>query len=50
MCAQWHEILEKGKEVFHPSRTSVDLKDKWRNLILAARKRGEDLRASSDAE
>ena len=28
----WAAILEKYKKVFHPSRTSVDLKDKWRNM------------------
>ena len=28
----WAAILDKYKTVFHPSRTSVDLKDKWRNM------------------
>lgn len=29
---QWTRILEYGRGKFHPSRTDVDLKDKWRNL------------------
>ncbi|KAH7421029.1 hypothetical protein KP509_13G036700 [Ceratopteris richardii] len=29
---QWTRILEFGQGRFHPSRTDVDLKDKWRNL------------------
>ncbi|MCO5603937.1 hypothetical protein L7F22_058093 [Adiantum nelumboides] len=29
---QWTRILEFGHAKFHPSRTDVDLKDKWRNL------------------
>ncbi|KAI5055432.1 hypothetical protein GOP47_0028953 [Adiantum capillus-veneris] len=29
---QWTRILEFGHGKFHPSRTDVDLKDKWRNL------------------
>ncbi len=28
----WKEILEFGVGRFQPSRTAVDLKDKWRNL------------------
>lgn len=29
---QWQRILESGFGVFDPSRTGVDLKDKWRNM------------------
>ncbi|XP_056171181.1 uncharacterized protein LOC115688844 isoform X2 [Syzygium oleosum] len=28
----WRKILEYGCRVFNPSRTSVDLKDKWKNI------------------
>ncbi|XP_047973172.1 uncharacterized protein LOC125215704 [Salvia hispanica] len=31
----WTTILEEGKLTFHPSRTPVDLKDKWRNMCNA---------------
>lgn len=30
---QWKRILEYGSGIFDPSRTYVDLKDKWRNLV-----------------
>lgn len=30
---QWKRILEFGEGRFDPSRTDVDLKDKWRNLV-----------------
>ncbi|KAG0569192.1 hypothetical protein KC19_6G072300 [Ceratodon purpureus] len=30
---QWKRILEFGQGRFDPSRTDVDLKDKWRNLV-----------------
>lgn len=29
---EWKQVLEMGQGVFHPSRTTVNLKDKWRNL------------------
>lgn len=29
----WAGILEQHRAVFHRSRSSVDLKDKWRNLV-----------------
>ena len=29
----WADILAQHRAVFHPTRTSVDLKDKWRNLV-----------------
>ncbi|KAI3750241.1 hypothetical protein L2E82_20874 [Cichorium intybus] len=28
----WRDILEFGRDVFHKSRTTIDLKDKWRNI------------------
>ncbi|XP_042753988.1 uncharacterized protein LOC111878643 isoform X2 [Lactuca sativa] len=28
----WKDILDFGGDVFHKSRTTIDLKDKWRNL------------------
>ena len=31
-CGNWESVLEYGKNVFHPKRTAVDLKDKYRNL------------------
>lgn len=31
-CGRWECILEYGKNVFHPKRSAVDLKDKYRNL------------------
>ena len=30
---QWTRILDFGRGKFHPSRTDIDLKDKWRNLV-----------------
>ncbi len=30
---QWKRIAEFGYGKFDPSRTTVDLKDKWRNLL-----------------
>jgi hypothetical protein len=30
---QWKSILEFGNGKFDPTRTTVDLKDKWRNLL-----------------
>ena len=29
----WADILAQHRAVFHPTRSSVDLKDKWRNLV-----------------
>ena len=29
----WADILEQHRATFHPTRSSVDLKDKWRNLV-----------------
>ena len=29
----WAGILEQHRATFHPTRNSVDLKDKWRNLV-----------------
>lgn len=29
----WADILAQHRAIFHPTRTSVDLKDKWRNLV-----------------
>lgn len=29
----WRKILEFGRHVFDETRTPVDLKDKWRNLL-----------------
>ena len=29
----WADILEQHRAIFHPTRSSVDLKDKWRNLV-----------------
>jgi len=34
----WATILEKYRPKFHPVRTSVHLKDKWRNLSRAAKR------------
>lgn len=31
----WRKILEFGRHVFDETRTPVDLKDKWRNLLAA---------------
>jgi len=28
----WKNILEFGGDVFRPDRTTIDLKDKWRNM------------------
>ncbi|KAL0715024.1 hypothetical protein Bca4012_022003 [Brassica carinata] len=28
----WRKILEMGKDVFHQTRSSTDLKDKWKNI------------------
>lgn len=36
-CPQWAQILEKGADGFQKCRTSIDLKDKWRNLLKAGR-------------
>ncbi|KAL8533025.1 hypothetical protein ACS0TY_009328 [Phlomoides rotata] len=33
----WKQILEHGVGVFEPSRTTMDLKDKWRNICKASR-------------
>ena len=32
---QWQNILNAHRVVFHVSRTGVDLKDKWRNMMKA---------------
>ncbi|KAL8547101.1 hypothetical protein ACS0TY_006719 [Phlomoides rotata] len=32
----WKQILEHGVGVFQPSRTTTDLKDKWRNMCKAS--------------
>ena len=29
----WADILATHRATFHPTRSSVDLKDKWRNLV-----------------
>ena len=29
----WADILEQHRAAFHPTRSSIDLKDKWRNLV-----------------
>ncbi len=29
----WADILAQHRATFHPTRSSVDLKDKWRNLV-----------------
>ena len=29
----WRKILEFGRHVFEGTRTPVDLKDKWRNIL-----------------
>ena len=31
-CGNWKYVLQCGKNVFHPKRNAVDLKDKFRNL------------------
>lgn len=33
----WRKILEFGRHVFHDTRTPVDLKDKWRNMLAKER-------------
>lgn len=33
----WTKILEFGRHVFHDTRTPVDLKDKWRNMLAKER-------------
>ncbi|KAI7980686.1 Telomere repeat-binding factor 2 [Camellia lanceoleosa] len=30
----WRKILEFGCHVFYGTRTPVDLKDKWRNILV----------------
>lgn len=36
----WAAILDRFSTVFAPGRNSVDLKDKWRNLVKAAKSSG----------
>ncbi|CAE5956310.1 unnamed protein product [Arabidopsis arenosa] len=31
----WKKILEMGKGIFHKTRNPSDLKDKWRNMVIA---------------
>ncbi|KAK6153458.1 hypothetical protein DH2020_013097 [Rehmannia glutinosa] len=35
---QWKKILELGATIFHQSRSTMDLKDKWRNMCKATPK------------
>ena len=32
-AAKWREILDDPDFLFHESRNTVDLKDKWRNIL-----------------
>lgn len=32
----WKGILDFGEDVFHKIRTTIDLKDKWRNLCIGS--------------
>ncbi|XP_057791889.1 uncharacterized protein LOC131008837 [Salvia miltiorrhiza] len=34
----WTKILGHGEGIFHPSRTTINLKDKWRNICKASSK------------
>lgn len=34
----WKKILEFGGNVFQKGRTTIDLKDKWRNICKSPRK------------
>ena len=36
---KWKQILEAGKDVFHPSRTSTGIRDKWRNILKAEKRK-----------
>lgn len=38
----WAAILQRYKDTFQPGRTSVHLKDKWRNLVTLAQKKRAD--------
>jgi len=40
----WRKILDEYSGVFHPNRTSVDLKDKWRNLVKLSKVPGKQAR------
>lgn len=37
----WATILDRYTTIFAPGRTSVDLKDKWRNLVKLAQQKRE---------
>ena len=38
---QWAAILDRYTTIFAPGRTSVDIKDKWRNLVKLAQAKRE---------
>ncbi|KAA3458506.1 snRNA-activating complex subunit 4 [Gossypium australe] len=43
----WRKILEHGHPVFHSTRTPVDLKDKWKNIVAKEISKGEQMCLSS---
>lgn len=44
---QWAAILDRFSTVFAPGRNSVDLKDKWRNLVKLAKSSGREQRGGA---